>query len=833
MNPQSTASLLDVLHHHFGFSDFREGQEEVVEAVLAGRDVLTIMPTGGGKSLCYQLPAMVLDGITLVISPLIALMKDQVDALNRRGIAATFINSTLSMDQQRERIAAVAHRKYKLLYIAPERFRSRMFVEGLTGVPISLFAVDEAHCISEWGHDFRPDYLRLRPAVERLGRPRIIALTATATPEVRADITQQLELRNPEILVTGFDRKNLFLEVIPTKNEDEKLEAILRIVNGLKRKIPALESKGSTLYPSGIIYAATRNNTEMLAEELAAAGLPIAAYHAGMDDADRHRVQNDFMASRTPIVSATNAFGMGIDKADLRFVIHFNIPGSIEAYYQEIGRAGRDGHQSHCALLWNFADTHTQEFFIDSSYPPREVIADVYRVLMDSPEDEVLLTHKEIKQRAPLADNEMVVSSSLKILEKAGVLERGLERGAVARVKLLPRLLADVGATAPSLRSPSGKLDDSARLKTRLIDALLVNLESHPGEARQVDLEELSETLSVEPEALRRGLRALDAAGLIDYEAPFRGRGLKLLQRIPFARVPIRWEELERRAELEHRKLRRMIDYACHEGCSRSFILNYFGEKPRHPQCGFCGNCSRTVILEERELTPEETLLVRKILSCVARMKGRFGRLRVAQVLTGSTVKQMEELGLNRLSTYGLLMEHSQETILDWVDRLVQAGAIQISGEDYPTVGLTELGLEVMHERASLKMTFSKKATAGQRAGASPRRTAETALLKRKSMKGSSETETLAMLREGLSIAEIARRRHMKPATITGHVATLLQAGEQIDVSQLLPPARVNLIKKAMQSTHDFSLRGLKEALPPFVSYQDIRLVLAMRRHRS
>jgi len=312
-----------------------------------------------------------------------------------------------------------------------------------------------------------------------------------------------------------------------------------------------------------------------------------------------------------------------------------------------------------------------------------------------------------------------------------------------------------------------------------------------------------------------------------------------MLQRLPFKQVPIPWDELSRRAELEHRKLRRMIDYACHSGCSRAFILNYFGEKPRHPHCGFCGNCSRFVVEEERTLTPEETLVVRKILSCVARMKGRFGRMRVAQVLTGSKVKQIHVLGLDQLSTYGLLSEFTQETVLDWMERLVQAGALIVRGEEYPTVELTPFGREIMHERATLKLSFPKEVSdslenrVSGTAGPGVRRggkRAEPISLRKKAAKGESESETLAMLREGLTIEEIARRRRLQPSTVSRHVLTLLDAGVDIDLSKLVPPAVADTIRRAMKSTHDFSLRGLKAVLPPHVTYEDIQLVLAMRR---
>ncbi|HEY8411759.1 MAG TPA: ATP-dependent DNA helicase RecQ, partial [Pyrinomonadaceae bacterium] len=341
----SLSDPITSLREHFGFDNFREGQREVIESILAGKDAVVVMPTGSGKSLCYQLPAMILEGATLVVSPLIALMKDQVDALRARGLPATFINSSIPEVEQHARIESLRRREQKLVYIAPERFRSSRFNAALQSVPISLFAVDEAHCISTWGHDFRPDYLRLRHVIRSLGNVRTLALTATATPYVRSDIIQQLGLQQPQTFVSGFDRPNLRIEVMHTEKVKEKIVRIKRL---------AESHEGS-----GIVYASTRKAVEEVGRELKRAGLRVTTYHAGMTDAVRDRAQEEFMNGRTQIIVATNAFGMGIDKRDIRFVAHYQMPGSIEAYYQEIGRAGRDGLTSTCVLLFNYADKNT------------------------------------------------------------------------------------------------------------------------------------------------------------------------------------------------------------------------------------------------------------------------------------------------------------------------------------------------------------------------------------------------------------------------------------------------------------------------------------------
>jgi ATP-dependent DNA helicase RecQ len=406
---QTFSDPVSSLRKHFGFDRFREGQQEVISTILSGKDAVVVMPTGSGKSLCYQLPAMMMTGATLIVSPLIALMKDQVDALLSRGLPATFINSAIPESEQHARIDALRRGEYKLVYVAPERFRSPRFNAALRSINISLFAVDEAHCVSTWGHDFRPDYLRLKNVIESLGNTCTLALTATATPYVRSDIIQQLGLKSPQTFVSGFDRPNLSIEVVHTQREREKISRIKRLAQGQSG--------------SGIIYTSTRKAVEQVATNLQDLGLSVAMYHAGLTDAQRIKAQDAFMSGSKQMIVATNAFGMGIDKPDIRFVVHYQMPGSIEAYYQEIGRAGRDGLASTCLLLFNYADKNTHDFFIEGSYPNARMVKEVYDVLVSTGLKRIELTAKEIGKRM-LEKNEMAINSSLYLLERAGHIER-------------------------------------------------------------------------------------------------------------------------------------------------------------------------------------------------------------------------------------------------------------------------------------------------------------------------------------------------------------------------------------------------------------------------
>lgn len=343
---------LSVLKDYFGHDSFRDGQEQIVDALLDGRDALCIMPTGAGKSMCYQIPALLFDGVTIVVSPLISLMKDQVGSLVQSGVPAAYINSSLSYPQFLRVLSNVEHGKYKIIYVAPERLLTDGFLDTCKKIKISMVAVDEAHCVSQWGQDFRPSYLKIISFVESLAnRPIVGAFTATATNDVKEDIKKILRLENPFEITTGFDRPNLFFGVIKSSSKDEKLIDLIR-------------ERGDR---SGIVYCATRKNVESVCELLCDNGFSAARYHAGLDEYERRKNQEDFVFDRKNIMVATNAFGMGIDKSNVTYVIHYNMPKNIESYYQEAGRAGRDGGEADCILLYSPKDVRLNRFMIENS----------------------------------------------------------------------------------------------------------------------------------------------------------------------------------------------------------------------------------------------------------------------------------------------------------------------------------------------------------------------------------------------------------------------------------------------------------------------------------
>lgn len=704
-----------ILKEYFGYESFRKGQHELIEGILKGRDVLGIMPTSGGKSLCYQIPALLMEDVTLVISPLISLMKDQVDALRESGISATYLNSTLTAQEQRIRLEEIKTKQYKIVYIAPERLNTWEFSNIVMDIKIPFLAIDESHCISQWGHDFRPSYKEIPRFIAKLNhRPIIGAFTATATEEIIKDIKEVLKLKSPLEIVTGFDRPNLYFCV--EKGIDKKKY----LLNYLKKCADQ----------SGIIYCATRKEVESLNKELKERGFSVSMYHGGMGAEERQEAQDAFLYDQSLIMIATNAFGMGIDKSNVRFVIHFNIPKNVEAYYQEAGRAGRDGENSECILLFS----------------PQDVVKQKYLIELNGMQSE--------------------------------------------------------------------------------------------------------------------------------------------------------------REAMAYKNLQILVDYCHTHDCLRKRLLTYFGESTDWEQCGKCSNC-----LDNRE-KKNITLEAKKILSCVYRMRESFGVTMIANVLNGSKNKKVFALGLDKLSTYGIMDTYTTKDIQQIILFLVAEGYLMMTEGKYPIVKLTPQsvavlkGKEEVYKRGELtvvepqgdkdvhenllkelkalrmKIALEKgvppyvifpDTTLKEMAMYLPENKeallmikgigevkAETygavflpviinyinenniepaALKKEKELPSNSKKtnkipshlETYELHRQGLSIEKIAEERGCTEDTILNHLEKCFSEGLEINLEGVMDEDIEKKIAEAIAQVGGHYLKSIKEALPREISYFDIKLTLLKR----
>jgi ATP-dependent DNA helicase RecQ len=640
---------LEVLAARFGFDSFRPGQEQVVDALLAGRSALAVFPTGAGKSLCYQLPALLLEGMTIVVSPLIALMKDQIDFLQRSGIAAARLDSSLGAAEQREIFERLRGGALKLLYVAPERFNNERFLTQLARTRISLFAVDEAHCISEWGHNFRPDYLKLAARARELAAERVLALTATATPAVVADIRAGFGIEEADAVVTGFYRPNLTMLTTPVAVGER---------NGLLLERLRERPPGST-----IVYVTLQRTSVRIAELLADAGLQARPYHAGLDAEERVAVQEWWAGSGQAIVVATIAFGMGIDKADVRYVYHYNLPKSLESYSQEIGRAGRDGRPSICELFVCADDVPMLENFAFGDTPTREALAGLLSDVVHHPVGtELALSEYELSVRHDLRT--LVLKTALTYLELDGLLRQGTPFYAGYRLRPLG---------ISSFDEVFSRFDESrARFLRRLIDT------GKTGRTwTTVVPDDAAAALGEERRRIVATLEYLDQQGLVELQ-PAEVRQRYTLTARPDSEDELVGRLLERfgrRERAETGRIENVLALVTHEGCQVCALVGYFGEA-RTERCGHCSHCLSGRAQQVPQVEPKppiETIVHADALAALrSRHPDALGAPRQqARFLSGITSPAASRAKLTKDGLFGSLAERRFAEVLAWCEAAV------------------------------------------------------------------------------------------------------------------------------------------------------------------
>ena len=619
-----------ILKEVWGYDHFRPLQEEIIQSVLNGKDTLALLPTGGGKSICFQVPGLALDGLTLVISPLIALMRDQVDNLNRRGIAATFINSTMDFRQIDRKLQNAIAGKYKFLYCAPERLRTEMLVQRLPKMNVSLVAVDEAHCISQWGYDFRPAYMEIKKVREILPNLPIIALTATATEKVSEDIRNQLEMKDPAVFMKSFKRDNLAYKVIST---DNAVERCLEIV----KKTPG----------TGIIYARTRKRTLIMAELLEQSGISSAAYHGGMTPEDRNEVQEAWVSGKKRVIAATNAFGMGIDKPDVRFVIHINLPLDLESYYQEAGRAGRDGVYAEAISFNTPRDKGEVKRWVTEKYPTWEQMVKYYTALCDY--YQIPNVGPEFKDRrfdvADIAKSFKLPArlfyNAVRILDKEGViiLNENPDRFGEIRFRITPEAVLHYKQKYPQWEP--------------IMDHVLRRLGGVVySESKRFLPNRWARALDMEEVALKEELKKMQKNGLIYFRPPINFPTLRFtLHRHKLSRMELNWHKynfLKDQGKIRKDQLLYYVE--AEEGCRSLILQRYFGEKTEE----FCGKCDLCLARKRTERGGNE--LARAIYE------------EIVEILKGGSVGYPELIRLVEAGT-----EQDRESV---VRRLVDAGLV-------------------------------------------------------------------------------------------------------------------------------------------------------------
>jgi ATP-dependent DNA helicase RecQ len=809
-------------------------------------------------------------------------MQDQVDSLARAGIRASYVNSMLDYREVMERIEKAQHGWFRMLYVAPERFESRVFIDRVKQIPMSMFVVDEAHCISEWGHDFRPSYTKLHAAIELLGSPQVLAFTATATPDVRQDIRKQLALADPVVIVRGFDRPNLSFQVVNT---------------GLKREY-ILKECGSG--ECGVVYAGTRAAVDELTEMLLRFGVNAASYHAGLPDERRKETQARFIGGEIDVIVATSAFGMGIDKPNVRFVIHHDMPMTLEQYYQEAGRAGRDGGESRCIMLHQPNDKSLPEFFIRSSCPDKTLVQTVYATLHNQAGTEIggsyggLISATSQTLATGIGSvSETAVRGALDLLEKHGYVRRINASYTGSTVQFL----LDVTEMREWL------IDSAPPHLSSITVALLrmVGGEAFYGEV-PLDLDDFARKSFHSMEDILAGMNELASAGLIKFKAGRKGTGIALPGvRVKAGDIDVRYHEVEQRMRHQRSKLLALEQYIDGRACRRNMILEYFEERDVKGICGKCDNCVRPAMPAPE---PDDMTLfdkyVKSILECAAELGGRFGRAIIVDVLRGAKTQRITQYALDTANSYGAARRSDKAAMMELVDKMVGMGLLARSDSMIATISITDSGreqlgrdvpplalplagqvdakvndtvlfeaLRAVRRRIAARLNVAShtllpdavlaaitnaapqdKASLLEVDGVGPAgyqkygkellkalrehahelalggamektRTALAAL-------GSSVRSTLDLAVKGLSLDDIASSRGMSEGTISAHISEIIKSGFDLDINRIVPPHHQEQILRAIRTQRLHELKKIKAVVDADVTFASIRIMLAV-----